>query len=39
VTAALELDGVTAGYRGQPVLRGVSLTVAPGDLVGLLGPS
>ncbi|MFF5287585.1 ABC transporter ATP-binding protein [Streptomyces sp. NPDC013171] len=36
----LELDSVTAGYeRRAPVFRGASLTVAPGESVGLLGPS
>ncbi|MEU9985027.1 ATP-binding cassette domain-containing protein [Streptomyces sp. NPDC050856] len=36
----LELDAVTAGYdRRAPVVRGASLTVAPGEAVGLLGPS
>ncbi|MFI0989665.1 ABC transporter ATP-binding protein [Streptomyces exfoliatus] len=36
----LELDTVTAGYdRRAPVFRGASLTVAPGQSVGLLGPS
>lgn len=36
----LELDTVTAGYdRREPVFRGASLTVAPGESVGLLGPS
>ncbi|MDI3406206.1 ABC transporter ATP-binding protein [Streptomyces cavernicola] len=36
----LELQDVTAGYeRRAPVFRDVSLTVAPGEAVGLLGPS
>ncbi|MFD5895461.1 ABC transporter ATP-binding protein [Streptomyces sp. NPDC060366] len=36
----LELLGITAGYeRGAPVVRGASVTVAPGESVGLLGPS
>ncbi|MFB6849676.1 ABC transporter ATP-binding protein [Streptomyces sp. NPDC056373] len=36
----LELHDITAGYgRGAPVVRGATLTVAPGESVGLLGPS
>ncbi|MEU9558890.1 ABC transporter ATP-binding protein [Streptomyces fumanus] len=36
----LELRAITAGYRTKaPVVRGASLTVAPGESVGLLGPS
>ena len=35
----VELRGVTAGYRGAPVLTNVDLRVMPGDFVGLLGPS
>ncbi|WP_438484538.1 ABC transporter ATP-binding protein [Streptomyces sp. S186] len=36
----LELRDITAGYdRGAPVVRDVSLTLAPGEAVGLLGPS
>ncbi|CAM5566550.1 ABC transporter ATP-binding protein [Streptomyces fumanus] len=36
----LELRAITAGYHTKaPVVRGASLTVAPGESVGLLGPS
>ncbi|MGW4031730.1 ABC transporter ATP-binding protein [Streptomyces sp. NPDC004838] len=36
----LELRTVTAGYdRRDPVVRDASLTLAPGEAVGLLGPS
>ncbi|MEU5393912.1 ABC transporter ATP-binding protein [Streptomyces tibetensis] len=36
----LELRSITAGYaRDAPVVRDVSLSVAPGESVGLLGPS
>jgi peptide/nickel transport system ATP-binding protein len=39
-TPVLELCAITAGYdRRAPVVRDVSLTVAPGEAVGLLGPS
>jgi branched-subunit amino acid ABC-type transport system permease component/ABC-type branched-subunit amino acid transport system ATPase component len=37
--AALQLAGVHAGYDGAPVLRGVDLTVRPGEIVALLGPN
>ncbi|MEG3626728.1 ABC transporter ATP-binding protein [Streptomyces poriticola] len=36
----LDLRAITAGYtRSTPVVRDVSLSVAPGEAVGLLGPS
>ncbi|MEE9248723.1 MAG: metal ABC transporter ATP-binding protein [Dehalococcoidia bacterium] len=35
----VRLDNVTCGYDGQPVLSDLSLTVMPGDFIGLLGPS
>jgi branched-chain amino acid transport system ATP-binding protein len=37
--AALQVEGVTAGYRGVPVLRDVTFAVAPGTVVGLVGPN
>ena len=33
----LELEGLTAGYNGSAVVRDVSLTVRPGEVVALLG--
>ncbi len=37
MTAALELDGVTSGYGSTIVVRDVSLSVAPGEIVALVG--
>ncbi len=37
--AALELDGVTAGYGRVEILHGVSLAVPQGAVVALLGPN
>jgi len=35
----LESDTLTKSYRKRPVVRGVSITVNPGEVVGLLGPN
>lgn len=37
---AVTFDRVTFGYRpGQPVLRDISLSLAPGEVIALVGPS
>ena len=38
-TTRLEVDGLSAGYHGQPVLRGLSLHVNDGGAVGIIGPN
>jgi branched-chain amino acid transport system ATP-binding protein len=35
--AVLELDGLSVGYDRAPVVRNLTLTVAPGEVVALLG--
>jgi ABC-type branched-subunit amino acid transport system ATPase component len=35
----LSVEGLTAGYDGAPVVRGLDLTVAAGEVVALLGPN
>ena len=38
----LDVDDVTKSYPGEPpvqALRGVNLTIGPGELVGIVGPS
>ena len=38
-SAAIRARGLTFGYGARPVLRGVDLEVAHGELVGLVGPN
>ena len=35
----LELDGVTGGYGGAEIIHGVSVRVAPAEIVVLIGPN
>jgi branched-chain amino acid transport system ATP-binding protein len=35
--ALLRVDGVSAGYRGLPVLKDLRLTIAPGEAVAVVG--
>jgi ABC-type branched-subunit amino acid transport system ATPase component len=36
---ALVTDALTAGYGGSPVVHGVSVSVAPGEVVSIVGPN
>ncbi len=36
---ALLTDGLTAGYAGSPVVHGVTINVAPGEVVSIVGPN
>ncbi|ASB48840.1 metal ABC transporter ATP-binding protein [Alkalitalea saponilacus] len=33
------LDNITAGYNGEPVLKGVSLDIRENDFIGIIGPN
>src|SRR5579875_2847577 len=35
----LRADGVTAGYGGDPVIRGITVSADPGEVVSLVGPN
>ena len=36
---ALRAEGITAGYGGDPVIRGITVGVAPGEVISLVGPN
>lgn len=36
---ALQVESITAGYSGAPVIENVSLTVAPGHITAIVGPN
>ncbi len=38
-TPLFVLDAIHAGYLGQPVLRGLSATIGPAEIVALIGPN
>ncbi|MGI9597920.1 MAG: ABC transporter ATP-binding protein [Acidimicrobiales bacterium] len=39
MTAALEIENLSSGYVGVPVVRGLDLHIEPGEVVALLGPN
>ena len=36
---ALDIEGLSAGYNGVPVIRDINITVGDGEIVALLGPN
>ena len=36
---SLQAEGITAGYGGVPVIRDVSISVGPGEVVAIIGPN
>jgi ABC-type branched-subunit amino acid transport system ATPase component len=38
-TYAMEIQGVTAGYGGDPVIADVTMAVSPGQIVAIVGPN
>ena len=39
ITPALAIHELTKDYDGQPAVKGLSFTIAPGEIFGLLGPN
>jgi len=39
MSALLEIKDLNTGYNGVSVVRGLNLTVNPGEVVALLGPN
>jgi len=35
---AIEIEGLTAGYDGEPIVKDVDLTISHGEFFGLIGP-
>jgi ABC-type branched-subunit amino acid transport system ATPase component len=38
-TPSLRAEGITSGYGGVPVIRNVSISVGPGEIVAIIGPN